>query len=37
MKKNFWILGMAVAALTSCTQSEVVNVRKESLLSLKHL
>lgn len=26
MKKNFWMLGMALAALTSCTQSEVVEV-----------
>lgn len=26
MKKNLWILGMAVAALTSCTQSELVDV-----------
>ena len=26
MKKNLWMLGVAVAALTSCTQSEVVEV-----------
>lgn len=26
MKKNVWLLGMAVAALTSCTQSEVLDV-----------
>ena len=26
MKKNLWVLGMAVAALTSCTQSEVLEI-----------
>lgn len=26
MKKNLWLLGVAVAALTSCTQSEVLDV-----------
>ena len=26
MKKNVWLLGAAVAALTSCTQSEVLDV-----------
>ena len=35
MKKNFWILGMAVAALTSCTQSEVVNVPEGKPIGFK--
>ena len=32
MKKKFWMLGVAVAALTSCTQSEVVDVPESKLI-----
>ena len=32
MKKSLWMLGVAVAALTSCTQSEVVDVPESKLI-----
>ena len=32
MKKNLWMLGMAVAALTSCTQSEVVDIPENRVI-----
>lgn len=32
MKKNVWLLGVAVAALTSCTQSEVVDVPESRVI-----
>lgn len=32
MKKNLWMLGAAVAALTSCTQSEVLDVPEGKLI-----
>ena len=32
MKKNLWMLGMAVAALTSCTQSEVVEMPESKVI-----
>ena len=32
MKKSFWLLGMAVAALTSCTQNELVEVSEGRLI-----
>lgn len=32
MKKNLWMLGMAVAALTSCTQNEVVDIPKSRVI-----
>ena len=35
MKKNLWMLGMAVAALTSCTQNEVIDVPESRAISLK--
>ena len=37
MKKMFWMLGVAVAALTSCTNDEVVEVNQSNLLSSKVL
>ena len=33
MKKNLWMLGMAVAALTSCTQSEVMDIPESRAIS----
>ena len=33
MKKNLWMLGMAVAALTSCTQSEVVDIPENRVIT----
>ena len=32
MKKNVWLLGVAVAALTSCTQSEVVDIPESRVI-----
>ena len=32
MKKSLWMLGMAVAALTSCTQSEVLDVAESRVI-----
>ena len=33
MKKNVWLLGVAVAALTSCTQNEVLDVPESKLIA----
>ena len=33
MKKTLWMLGVAVAAMTSCTQSEVVDVPESRVIS----
>ena len=33
MKKNLWMLGVAVAALASCTQNEVLEVSNEKAIS----
>ena len=33
MKKTLWMLGVAVAALTSCTQSEVLDVPESKLIA----
>ncbi|MBR2359154.1 MAG: fimbrillin family protein [Bacteroidaceae bacterium] len=35
MKKNLWMLGAAVAALTSCTESEVVDVPESRVISFQ--
>lgn len=35
MKKMFWILGVAVAALTSCTNDEVVEVNQSNLIKFE--
>ena len=35
MKKNVWLLGMAVAALTSCTQSEVVDIPESRVIDFE--
>ena len=35
MKKNVWLLGVAVAALTSCTQSEVVDIPQSKLIGFE--
>lgn len=35
MKKNLWMLGAAVAALTSCTQSEVVDIPESRLIGFE--
>ena len=32
MKKTLWMLGVAVAALTSCTQSEVVEIPESRVI-----
>lgn len=33
MRKNLWMLGMAVAALTSCTQSEVLDIAESKTIN----
>ena len=33
MKKTLWMLGVAVAALTSCTQSEVLDVPESKMIA----
>ena len=33
MKKTLWMLGVAVAALTSCTESEVLDVPESKLIA----
>ena len=33
MKKNLWMHGVAVAALASCTQNEVLEVSNEKAIS----
>jgi len=35
MKKTLWMLGVAVAALTSCTQSEVLDVPESKLIGFE--
>lgn len=35
MKKMFWMLGVAVAALTSCTNDEVVEVNQSNLIKFE--
>jgi len=35
MKKTLWMLGVAVAALTSCTQSEVLDVPENQIISFE--
>lgn len=35
MKKNVWLLGVAVAALTSCTQNEVLDVPESKKISFE--
>lgn len=35
MKKNVWLFGMAVAALTSCTQSEVVDIPESRVIDFE--
>ena len=35
MKKNVWLLGVAAAALTSCTQSEVLDVPESKLIGFE--
>ena len=35
MKKNVWLLGVAVAALTSCTQSEVLDIPESRTISFE--
>lgn len=35
MKKNLWMLGAAVAALTSCTQSEVVEIPESRVIGFE--
>lgn len=35
MKKNVWLLGVAVTALTSCTQSEVVDIPESRLIGFE--
>lgn len=35
MKKNVWLLGVAVAALTSCTQSEVLDIPESRVIGFE--
>ena len=35
MKKTLWMLGVAVAALTSCTQSEVLDVPESKMIGFE--
>ena len=35
MKKNLWMLGAAIVALTSCTQNEVLDVPKSKLIGFE--
>ena len=35
MKTKLWMLGVAVAALTSCTQSEVIDVPENKVIGFE--